>query len=419
MLTNEFRKTRNATLCILVLFVSTLLIACDDENEPLEESRYLWTPAIAVEKGDGQATLTIANPAVFALYVYPGPARPSHFTIMMSDDGQTFTEHSTVTEPGSVLIRNLDNNRAYYFMVTAHKRYLPSVGTDTLMTIPSTPYELTDYTQTPEGPFEIFAPSFDETYGKYRVNDKLYEFPLSDPGVVHQIDNQTYYARWSPKSNQLVYLKNALVGSVSYPSSINLYDPQTQSSTTLLTIPYENYIVTHPSFSPDESKITFLSNEGNAQAHVYDLWSIDLTTDEKVQLSDFESMGFVTNSPFVWDKPGEEVYLSGDYNLIDTDIYKFNIGSKALTPVVSSKWSEKNPVISPDGTRIAFVSARSGYDELWLYEIASSTYRQITGEPGYNFDWRYSEIQWLDNNTILFSIYTGAQPVVTTVNVNQ
>lgn len=215
-----------------------------------------------------------------------------------------------------------------------------------------------------------------------------------------------------------MYLKNTLVGAVSYPSSINIYHPETRSATTLLTIPYDNYIAGHPCFTPDESKITFLSTEGNSKAHSYDLWSIDLTTEEKLQLSEFEGGGFYTNSPFVWDKTGEEVYLTGAYNLIDTDIYKFNLTSKALTPVVASKWSEKDPMLSPDENSIAFVSGRSGKDEVWIYNLASSKFRQITGEGDYRFPSTYAEVQWLDNERLLVTLIEGTQHVASTLKVN-
>jgi Tol biopolymer transport system component len=287
------------------------------------------------------------------------------------------------------------------------------------MTIPAAAVERYGYTPSPGGPFERFSTSFDQSFGLYRVNDRYYQFKSSDPDFIHLVGNQTYYASWASNTNRLVYLGHTIVASVAYPSSINIYDPEAQSSTTLLTIPYENYIVTHPLFTTDGTGITFLSTENNAADNIYDLWSIDLTTKQKVKLSDFESTGFMTNNSFAWNNSGEAVYLAGGFNIYDTDIYKFDIATKLLTSVIASKWSDKVPTISPDGNSIAFVSNRSGGDELWLYNLSDSKYSQITGESDYDFDTRYSEIQWLDNETLLVSVIEGTKHVVINMDVRQ
>jgi hypothetical protein len=419
MVTGSTGTKRILGVWLLALSFLSFFAACD-EDEDLGESTYLWTPAINLEKGDGEATLFLADPTPFSLYVSPGPSRPSHFTVMISEDLENFSEYQTVdVETTSLLIKDLINGKPYYFFVTAHRNRFPSVQTDTLMTIPSVPFERYSYTQSPEGPFERFSTSFDQSFGLYRVNDKYYQFRSSDPDFVNLVDDQTYYASWASNSNQLVYLEHTIVGSVAYPSSINMHDPEEQSSTTLLTIPYERYIVGHPLFTPDGSKITFLSTEDNAADHIYDLWSIDLTTNEKRKLSDFEGAGFITNNSFAWDKSGEAVYLAGGFTVYDTDIYKFDFATKVLSPVISSKWSDKIPKMSPDGNSIAFVSNRSGQDELWLYNLTTSQYSQITGEPGYELDTRYSEIQWLDNETLLISVIEDTRHVVINMKVSQ
>lgn len=179
----------------LLVSLLTLLVSCDDDDGPVSESTYLWTPAISAEKGDGEATIHLGDPTALALYAYPGPATPSHFTIMMSDDLEDFSPYKTVNEIGSVRIDNLVNDKPYYFYVTAHRKHFPSVETDTLMMIPSVAFERTDYTPFPATVFERFSASFDERFRLYRVNDKYYQFSLNDPDVVHLIDNQSYYAR--------------------------------------------------------------------------------------------------------------------------------------------------------------------------------------------------------------------------------
>lgn len=406
-------------LCFLALSLLSFFAACDDtvEKKYLGESAYLWTPAITIEKGNSEARIVLSDPTMFTQYAYPGPASPSHFTIMISEDLENFSAYQTVNE--TVLIKDLVNEKPYYFFVTAHRRHFHSVNTDTLVIIPSLALERKDYTPSPDSPFERYSTSFDQSFGLYRVNDKYYQFNSSNPDAVHLVDDRSYYARWSSNTNQLVYIKDTLINSVSYPYSLNIYDSETQAATKLLTISYGDYLASNPLFTPDGSKITFLSSEGTADENTYDLWSFDLTTDKKIKLSNFEGTGFVTYGKFLWDESGEELYLDGAYHMLTTDIYKFNVTTKLLTPVIVSKWADKSPAISPDGNIIAFVSARSGDDELWTYNLTTSKYRQITGESDYDFDSRYSEVQWLDNERLLFSVVEDTKHVVITVNVNE
>jgi hypothetical protein len=413
-------------LCFTALLSLTFFASCDDEDEPFEASTYIWSPAIKVEKGDGEAKIGLSDPTIFALYVYPGPARPSHFIIFKSDDMENFSEYETVdSETTSVLIKDLVNDKPYYFFVTAHLKGFPSVNSDTLMIIPSAKFERDAYTPVPNGPFERFSVSFDETYGLYRDNHRYYQFKSSDPGQLHLVDNQTYSAKWSPKANKLVYVKNIIVESAAYPTSINIYDAESLASTILLTIPNRSYLVSSPVFTLDGNKITYLSTEGNAGELIYDLWSIDIATQEKVKLSDFGSAGFATNSPFVWNRSGEEIFLSGayhintgGYNVYDNGIHKFNVSTKSLTPVIVSKWGDQYPALSPNGSTIAFVSYRSGEDELWTYDLNSSKYRQITGESDDNFFSPYSEIQWLDDERLLTSVVEDNLYRLVTFHVN-
>jgi TolB protein len=171
-------------------------------------------------------------------------------------------------------------------------------------------------------------------------------------------------------------------------------------------------------YTPDGNKVTYLSTEGNADKSKYDLWSIDPQTREKVRLSNFENSGFLTNSKFDWAQSGDEVYLDGAYDIYRKDIYKFSIGTKQLTPIVVSKWNDQYPSISPDNNSLAFVSNRSGEDELWVLNLTTSKLRQVTGEAGYEFDSRYTDTQWLDNARILIRVYEGTKAVAVVINLD-
>ena len=64
------------------------------------------------------------------------------------------------------------------------------------------------------------------------------------------------------------------------------------------------------------------------------------------------------------------------------DIYRFQVGRPAV-PVVVSSFSDWNPHLSPDGSRLAFESNRGGGgDEIWLAATDGSNPTQLTHGPG-------------------------------------
>jgi Tol biopolymer transport system component len=67
----------------------------------------------------------------------------------------------------------------------------------------------------------------------------------------------------------------------------------------------------------------------------------------------------------------------------DSDIWKFQAGSKAAVKFISSSLNEHNPQFSPDGSRIAFVSNRSGgCPEIWISGRDGSNSLQVTNDVG-------------------------------------
>lgn len=55
--------------------------------------------------------------------------------------------------------------------------------------------------------------------------------------------------------------------------------------------------------------------------------------------------------------------------------------SKAPTCVAQSKSRDHEPSWAPDGTRLAFFSGRSGDEDIWVCEVATETYTQMTVSP--------------------------------------
>jgi Tol biopolymer transport system component len=88
----------------------------------------------------------------------------------------------------------------------------------------------------------------------------------------------------------------------------------------------------------------------------------------------------------------------------DTTLYELALPAPPATPVAlaafSSTFDEYTPHYSPDGTRLAFASTRSGAEEIWIANRNGSNPLQVTSMGGP----QCSNPQWsMDGRTILFS----------------
>ena len=130
-------------------------------------------------------------------------------------------------------------------------------------------------------------------------------------------------------------------------------------------------------------------------------------------------VGFYTDGKFYWAASGVEIFMDGRYENSNSgnDIYKMNITTQTLIPVVESHWSEKAPSLSPDNTKIIFVSDRTGNNEVWMFDLVTLKYKQITGGSNYYFDTRNSKLEWINNEHVLITVNDGNKPIAIKINV--
>ncbi len=399
----------------ILFLIACSVISCNKDNNELSDNAYFWSPAIKIEKGDKEVKLILSDPRPYTEYITP-PSDPDYFEIFYSDDLSAFTLFQKVDiTTTSVTINNLVNNEPYYIFVTSNKKNFEPGFSDTLMTIPSTYAE----------PAEL-SPDINFTLGRVNVSrdkdyfsfvsgncpvqntntDNLYYKSMST-GSIDIIEEDAYNADWSPISNSVTYLSNIRVGNWIYPDELKTFDLVTKEQSVLFKVEYDKYYVSTPVFSNSGELISFLSSESSSSKYLYNLWTIDPVTKVKSKISNFEAIGFTIGGSFAWSANGDFIFLGGYFNsgISRNGIYKFNISNRELSPVFVSDWNDSSPSVSPDNSKIAFISSRTGDNEIWVYDLVSARYSQISGNPGYNFDSRYSNIQWLSNNEIVITAY--------------
>ncbi len=405
----------------IFLLISTLA-SCEKEKVNTIESSFFWSPIIKVDKGDKEANLSLIDPRPFTTYRYPGPSNPDRFKIFISDDDENFSLYSEVDiSTNSIPVENLLNGNSYYFIVASYKANQDSIISHSVMTIPSARLETETYLTNSDFSIERLSMSFDMSYISFRSNksgNEMFYYKAKTLDEISLIANNAHSPDWSPTANQLVYLTSIKEGNAIFPYKLKIFEPGINKTTTLFEVPYNNYYISSPTHIPDGSKIAFLSSENNSEKHIYNIWTIDPVTKVKLKITNFESVGFYTDSKFDWTASGEEIYLNGRYDNFNNDIYKMNILTQSLIPVIESHWSEKTPSLSPDNSKIIFVSDRTGNNEIWLFDLISLKYKQITGGSAYYFNSRNSNLEWINNEQVLITVFDGSKTIAVKINLN-
>jgi hypothetical protein len=403
------------TRYLFILIMIPTILSC--KKETLESQKtsasYFWVPIISIDKGNEAATLYLTDPRPFTEYIGIPPSSPDYFEVFYSTDNKSFTFFKRFDYPNDKInIINLTNGTPYYFMVTTHKGSSIAPSQDTVMTIPSTGKKSTVLNSFNFSAKKVLL-SQDKTYitftsynypGIHNGSNILYYKPVLKDSI-YMVEENANSAHWSPADNSFVYIANRITNNTVYPNYLKLFDVNTKKITTLLEIDWEKYYVLSPVFSPNGKQIDFLSGENSHNINNLNLWTIDLETKRKSKVADFESMGFLTRGNLDWTPDGEYLYLDGHYKGdYKNHIYRFNIASGSLEPVIKSPWDDSSPAISPDNSKIAFISNRSGYSQLWIYNLVTAKFEQITGG---NSDYFYpvdSNIEWISDHELLITI---------------
>jgi Tol biopolymer transport system component len=229
-----------------------------------------------------------------------------------------------------------------------------------------------------------------------------------DTHVKTIVDTSAYFPDWSPVESRLVFCTSeheiSLQGYI--PQQIAVFDPATGTGTKLTE---GNDFNANPDFSPDGNWIVYSSDAGNHGT--FELWKMASDGSQKTQLSEnleLSGMNYGTiglGRP-VWSPDAEYIYFNRlSDEAADMDIFRMPSPGGVAEPVIQSPWNDYIPAVSPDHTKTAFISDRSGSVQIWLYEPASGRYRQVTGDGRFGILTDWGKLEWVDAETILFSGY--------------
>ena len=137
----------------------------------------------------------------------------------------------------------------------------------------------------------------------------------------------------------------------------------------------------YPSYSPDGTRILFrgdqdlIDHSGDEELYVMNADGTDV-----VQLTHND----VFDSAPAFSPDGSEIAFesardSGDP--LALDIYVMNADGTDVRLLTADPAHDEGPIFSPDGTKIAFASLRSGQEDIWVMNADGSHLRQLTDDP--------------------------------------
>ncbi|MEZ4697412.1 MAG: winged helix-turn-helix domain-containing protein [Rhodothermales bacterium] len=225
-------------------------------------------------------------------------------------------------------------------------------------------------TWSPEGKEMVYSARDPET-GSWRLFqvriDSALSTPLTAPPAQFRGDVDPVY---SPDGTTLVFKRSQSEG-VAELLTISARGGNPEALT------QDGASIAGQSWTPDGNEIVFSSTRNG----LFQLWSIGLDGGKPRQLSEVAAH----DPGFPQISPDGRTLVFEEWN-IDVNLWELHPGMRDSTAVrrIGSTWWNRQPAISPDGKRVAFVSARSGKPEIWLSEIGGRNAFRVTESAGAN-----------------------------------
>jgi Tol biopolymer transport system component len=402
----------------LIIISLTLLFACDEDNETRPQQ--IWEPKPVGVIGDGKVSLGWLNGVIFTLLYRPYDfVAPNKFEIYISeDDLSNFTKLAELDndESYSYTVNNLKNDIPYYFYMTSIKRGFETLVSDTIMIIPNKERKYNElFTQSGNNSTVSAALSNSKDKIAYVNLNHNYEASgtaINKPALTVAnldgsnkkiIDIDSYNPNWSPDDSKIIFRSNkkVLYSDGEFIQNLAYYDYEMDSIKQLIND--VDYQIFTPVYSEDGNRILFLSTEDDDNNSNFNVWLMDLKSYEKTKITTLNS-GF---KDFRWVQwiDNENMIFNAIANNYKYRIFKSPISYFNYEPFFESQWDDFSPSLSPDKSKLAFFSDRSGALEIWIYYIDDKKYKQVTGyEDNFGFYQDWNKINWYDNERIILTI---------------
>jgi hypothetical protein len=428
LLIGTFHPALKATMKnIFLLTIAFCLLGCTkDEPDQQDTNHEMWYPYPRAIIDNSKVELSWYYPYYYyksasekSLIYIPDYVEPDFFEIYSSEGDMNHFDRVKIIRNDKTYtysFNNLSNGKSYYFYVKATKLGYQDKISDTIVAVPNPPFStdsliLFDYTHT------ALSCSYATALNKIAYVDLYHtreggENCCSDIAIIisdldgsnpELLDIQTSEPDWSPDNSKIAF--RCETGEVSHtygrPSQIAIFDYNTKEITHLTNDTLNNYC---PVFSSNGQLILYQSNRNCANFYATNIWLFNMNTQLNEQIIDIARLNlqdalrpnWIDNNYFLFQGKGF------DYR---NKIYKSSIIEKQTSLLFPSWWNDYCPSISPDHKKLAFVSDRSGTNQVWIYDLISEKYTQVSGFDLNDYiDPTWCKISWKSSSEIIFPL---------------
>ena len=399
----------------IIISLVLLILGCDKNETLVDNGTVIWRPNPVATIDNNQIQLNWLNYSIYNMVLLPYTfVDPDNFEIYISKGTPVnFTKLIELKSDGNYAykIENLTNGISYYFYVVSKKKRYSSLVSDTIMAIPS-PQPNTESLITLDNSHTITSVSLSPQKNKIAYVDKFYSWNggenccMAVAILTSNLDGSenkllginAHEPSWSPNNDKIVFRLE------SDKMQIAVYDIKSKNITELTNENGEKYA---PVFSKNGDFILFESPKNSNVVYPSDtpsnIWMFNTNTSETTQITDISNLNLKKAGRPNWID-NERFLFHGTGHNYKSQIYESSVTTKQVTQKIVSDWNDYCPSISPDNKKIAFISDRSGSNQIWLYSMDNNSLRQLTGFPSLGgIDRWWNRIEWTNNSYILFT----------------
>ena len=323
----------------------------------------------------------------------------------------------------SFIISGLTNDVLYFLYLKEVKNKVGVSNTNVVRFVPSSfkpayKFILDDYYG-----HDLYSFAISSNPGKTVYATKFYEYQqnyaapaifLSNPNSIPQlIDINCWFPDLSGDGTNISYSSNKgeVFDGHLMPEHIAIFNINTNKSTRITS----GYSVNkYPAWSPSNSSLVYSSSEKSDQDLRITLFNTETSQSRILETKPNLKQDILSYSQerSAWSPDGKYIYYTHKYFTNDNvnpgyyDIYRISSSGGTPEPIFTSNKIECSPSISPDNSKIAFITDYNGKLQIWIYSFLDSKFHQPFDSNSYDLSETWSRIKWIDDKTILFSGYS-------------
>lgn len=184
---------------------------------------------------------------------------------------------------------------------------------------------------------------------------------------------------WSPDGKKLALMQSAQIFTI----EVNSLQPARVDTNSLVQLTTEGRNF-YPDWSPDGEWIAYDSNHNTPNGMNF-IWKMKVNGSEKTRITFAPEMGEIRQPN--WSPAGDIVHIRYLVGVFSSEIFTMNSNGQSPRRLTENEASDLGPKYSPDGTKIAFYSQRSGPSAIWVMNSDGSSARKVSPDYVYRFDW--------------------------------